>query len=252
MALVHKIQDHILIPFGGSSASVGDISVVGVSTTGLFFESELPLAYVRKAEHRGLRLRDFPTVVAGEWPELAEDAMAWRFLENQLILKCDPNAPLEQWFIELYFNYCRAAIACPSSFVGLPLKQRPDPFNSPRWIFDALMPLPQAHIYDGEPSEKSFTFSPAKFIKVGFCFWTGRRIFALEIDDPRRSDGPSRAEKDARLTRAGVSVIHLALDEVKHPEAQARIGQLPDEITHFWMFAETLRRQNPFDYAAGA
>lgn len=241
MALVHKIEDHLLIPFGGQTASPGNLAVVGLSATGVFFESERPLASIRRSDCKGLRLRDFQSLIPGAWPELTEDAQALRFIESQLISRCDADASHEQWFIEVYLKFCRAAVAAPRSLAAIPLKDRPVPYNSSRWIFDALMPLPQAHLF-GAPSNSG----AAVLQKVGFAFWTGRRLIALEIDDVKRSTETSRADKAERLEGAGIHVIHLNLDDLDEVRARAAIALFPDEITHFWKFSEAQHRRNPF------
>ena len=74
-----KIADQLLIPFGGPKWSIERINVVGVSTTGTYLESDTPLAHINKAEQRALRLRDFKSVIPGNWPEIQDCTAAINF-----------------------------------------------------------------------------------------------------------------------------------------------------------------------------
>lgn len=79
-----KINDQLLIPFGGPKWSIDRISVVGVSTTGTYLQSATPLAYIDKSNQQALRLRDFTSVVPGDWPEIDVAADATKFILDHL------------------------------------------------------------------------------------------------------------------------------------------------------------------------
>jgi len=66
MALVQiKVENQLLVPFGGPKWSIEGIRVVGVSTSGTYIESDTPLAYIDRSQEVVLRLRNFVEVMPG-------------------------------------------------------------------------------------------------------------------------------------------------------------------------------------------
>lgn len=75
-----RIDDQLLIPFGGPKWSIERISVVGVSTMGTYLQSDSSFAYIDKSKQQALRLRNFTKVMPGNWPEIEEAAEAVSFI----------------------------------------------------------------------------------------------------------------------------------------------------------------------------
>jgi hypothetical protein len=242
-----KIENQLLIPFGGPKWSIDGIGVVGVSTTGTYLTSDTPLAHINKAERVGLRLRDFPSVVPGDWPEdITDFAAAAALMRDYLRDKCELATEHEREFIHIYFQYCMDEIKPPSWVSRREPKDRAAPYDDSDWIFDALLPLPQAHLYMANPLEDHFSFVPSQMKKVDFAFWTGERLVAVEIDGGSHIGSEAHVIKDRLLQRAGVQVIHILNSEITKYGTTVIKRLLPDEITSFWKFAEAKWRENPF------
>jgi len=250
-----KIPNQLLIPFGGPKWSIDRISVVGVSTTGTYLQSDTPLAYVDRSKSRALRLRDFRTVVPDSWGyeyDIFTDALD--IMQNYLREKCTLATESEKQFLDLYFDYCRKSISMPDFFANRQEEDRPSlyqnaPYNDVNWVFDAMMPLPQAHLYATDPMEDRYNFAPNKMMKVDFAFWTGKRLVAVEIDGSSHSGSEAHIQKDRLLQRSGVHVIHILNSEISKYGEKVINRLLPSEITHFWGSAEEKYRTNPFSSA---
>lgn len=117
--------------------------------------------------------------------------------------------------------------------------------NNFDWVFDTLLPLPQAHLYLTDPLQQEYSFAPKNMVKVDFAFWTGRRIIAVEIDGSSHVGSGSHVRKDRMLQRAGVTVIHILNGELREFGQQAVRALLPPDIIEFWKSAEEKHRSNP-------
>ena len=248
MALVQiKIPDQLLIPFGGPKWSIERISVVGVSTTGTYLQSDTPLAYVDRSKSRALRLRDFKAVMPGLWEDEMDSNVALGTLQSHLREKCELATTSEKAFLDLYFQYCRRCVTAPAYIERLyrHTKERPVPYNNLDWVFDAMMPLPQAHLYQNDPLQDSFQFAPSRMMKVDFAFWTGKRLVAIEIDGSSHAGSDAHIQKDRLLQRSGVHVVHILNSELAKYGIKVIERLLPQEITSFWKSAEENYRMNP-------
>jgi very-short-patch-repair endonuclease len=242
-----KINDQLLIPFGGPKWSIERISVVGVSTTGTYLQSDTPLAHVDRSKARALRLRDFKTVMPGAWEDEMDSHAALSLIQQHLRDKCELATESEKRFLDLYFDYCRECVAVPDYIQRLykKMEERPAPYNDADWVFEAMMPLPQAHLYQNDPLEDDFHFAPNRMMKVDFAFWTGKRLVAVEIDGSSHSGSEAHVQKDRLLQRSGVHVIHILNNEIAKHGMKVIRRLLPAEITQFWKAPEEKYRINP-------
>jgi very-short-patch-repair endonuclease len=242
-----KIPDQLLIPFGGPKWSIERISVVGVSTAGTYLQSDTPLAYVDQSKTRALRLRDFKTVMPGTWEDEMDSVIALDTIQSHFREKCELATASEKAFLDLYFQYCRDCVTAPNYIERLypQSKDRPIPYNDVDWVFDAMMPLPQAHLYQNDPLQDDFHFAPNRMMKVDFAFWTGKRLVAIEIDGRSHAGSEGHIQKDRLLQRSGVHVIHILNSEITKHGMKVIQRLLPPEITKFWSSAEEKYRTNP-------
>lgn len=242
-----KIQNQLLIPFGGPKWSIERISVVGVSTTGTYIQSDTPLAYVDRSNARALRLRDFKSVVPGAWEDEMDSLAALAVIQTHLCNKCEVATDSERQFLDLYFEYCRECITPPGYMQRVYAKkeEQPVPYNDVDWVFEAMMPLPQAHLYQSDPLADEFHFAPNRMMKVDFAFWTGKRLVAVEIDGSSHSGSDAHIQKDRLLQRSGVHVIHILNQEISKHGMKVIRRLLPTEITQFWKAPEEKYRTNP-------
>jgi hypothetical protein len=248
VALVQvKIENQLLIPFGGPKWSIERINVVGVSTTGTYIESDTPLAYIDRSEAKALRLRHFPDVVPGSWPTIEDRVAAAHYIRDHLREKCELVTEYEKKFVDLYIEYCIDQTSIPSYFSGRDPKQLGAPYDDENWVFEALLPLPQAHLYQSNPFEDKFSFVPSRMMKVDFVFWTGKRLVAIEIDGGSHVGSEAHIEKDRLLQRAGVHVIQVLNSEIAKYGKKVIERLLPQELTRFWQAPEEKWRENPFN-----
>ena len=242
-----KIPNQLLIPFGGPKWSIERISVIGVSTTGTYIQSDTPLAHIDRSQQVALRLLNFTQVMPGDWPVLdsAEDALA--LIQKYLTEKCEVATESEAQFLALYFDFVRNRVT-PPSYVkrsGTDRKQWSPPYNDDDWVFDALLPLPQAHLYQSNPLDDGYSFAPNRMMKVDFAFWTGKRLVAIEIDGGSHIGNEAHIQKDRLLQRSGVHVIHILNSEIAKHGLKVIDRLLPSEITQFWSSAEQKYRCKP-------
>ena len=231
-----EITDQLLVPFGGPKWSIERISVVGVSTEATYIQSDTPLAYINKAAKTPLRLDQFKKIVPGDFPEVEDSEEALAFILEHLKSKCEVATAHERKFLDLYFKYISEKVA-PPPYLKSTKKKRSEygnPYNNAAWVFQALFPLPQAHLYQANPLEDTFAFAPNRMMKVDFAFWTGLRFIVVEIDGDSHIGSQSHVQRDRLLQRAGVLVIHILNSELDKYGLKAIEKLLPSEITKFW------------------
>ncbi len=118
------------------------------------------------------------------------------------------------------------------------------PKDNAERVFDALMPLPQAHLYLADPLE-GYSFVPANMVKVDFAFWTGKNIVAIEVDGGSHIGSEAHVRKDRLLRRAGVDVIHILNSELSRHGGKVITRLLPQPVTEFWTSAGQAQPYEP-------
>ncbi len=235
-----RVNNHLIIPFACPKWEIGSIRIAGVSTEATFFESETPCVYIDRNSKEPLRLRSFPDA----WPVDFSDAEIhdWRaaldVLKNHTCEFGDLGTQAERQFISAYFDFLKdltTNIIDPSEYAFI---RNRFPKQDPRWVFDALLPLPQAHLYVVDPlrdnSWASDPFSPKNMFKVDFAFWTGEELVAIEIDGGSHIGSEKHIRKDRMLQRAGVPVIHIMNSEIEEQPREVIKRLLPKSVTEFW------------------
>ena len=250
MALVQiKIPNQLLVPFGGPKWSIERISVVGVSSTGTYIQSDTPLAYIDRSQQIALRLRNFTNVMPGDWPPVFDAHEALAIVQKSLRENCEVSTDSERRFLDLYFDYIRKSMAPPTYLTRSQTERKSwrAPYDNDDWMFEALLPLPQAHLYQSNPLDDTFSFAPNRMMKVDFAFWTGKRILAIEIDGGSHIGSEAHIEKDRLLQRSGIHVVHILNSEIAKHGMKVIERLLPPELTRFWSTPEKDYRANPFD-----
>jgi hypothetical protein len=240
-----KIADHLLIPFGRPKWNIEKIKIAGVSTTATYIESDTPLVYIDRSKKKALRLRDFTEVFPEDFPDLPEQPEALKFIHEYIKKTCNLDTDFEKRFLDLYFAYCTST-GEPTKWELQHYKEKlPPPKDDRDWIFDALLPLPQAHLYLSDPLGENSSFVPNHMIKVDFAFWTGTEILAIEIDGSSHVGNESHIRKDRMLQRVGVPIFHILNAELLQHGQKVISRLLPAGITHYWKSAEGSFRCNP-------
>jgi hypothetical protein len=241
------IKGHLLVPFGCPKWEIKKIAVANVITTGTTITSETPLAYIDKASAKPLRLFSFRDVLPIELPEIDDDQLAFDHMREVLKANAEVATDFERRFIDLYFEAVRQRAVPPAWLQPFKKESYPAPYDDPHWIFAALMPLPQAHLYLLDPLSKTGgAYDPQRMVKVDFAFWTGTRIVAIEIDGGSHIGSEDHVTKDRLLQRAGVTVIHILNQELLQHGTDAITKLLPEDVFEFWKIEkERPYLQNP-------
>lgn len=243
-----KIEGHLIIPFGRPKWSIEKIKLVGVSTTATYFESETPCAYIDTNRQVPLRLRHFRSIFPEDMPEKSDTWDALAYIGAYLREKCELQTIAEKQFLNLYFEFLAESWST-LKLQGQYLTWKSDGETTVRTnqygIFNALMPLPQAHLYLEDPLDDTYTFAPQNMFKVDYVFWTGIQLVAVEIDGTSHIGSEAHIRKDRLLQRAGVKTIHITNNELLKYRRKAVERLLPNEITQFIDFAEDMYSINP-------
>jgi hypothetical protein len=244
--LTIRVKDHLLIPFGRPKWDISKITIASVSTDATYFSSSTPCAYIDMQNSRPPRLGaiedcipNFPNdrVPFDEDDEAA--AAATIFFVHQLLAEtCEFDSDFERRFLELYFRWI-VETCQPRDYERK--KDRPDlskPRNDPWWVTEALLPLPQAHLYVHDPLRPRAFGSPSNMFKVDFTFWTGTKIVAVEVDGKSHVGDEKHITKDRMLQRAGVHVIHILNKELLEHDTKVMRALLPASISRYWEYAD--------------
>jgi len=256
MPVQMKIQDHLIIPFGRPKWHINDIKISAVSTDGTYFESITPCVHIDKAKKEPLRLHKFKDCFPNSFLSIEDSFETLQYMGDFLIEKCELQTNHEKLFLRHYFEHIKNRIEYDNIMEAYPVsasgsaEQDIDKWID--WMFWALMPLPQAHLYVRDPfaDYHDTKFYPERMFKVDFAFWTGDRIVAVEIDGSSHIGDTKHVEKDRMLARAGVHVIHILNDEIdKHKDKAVRV-LLPQDILYPWSsdyYSKQPEYSNPFN-----
>lgn len=234
-----KVQDHLIIPFGRPKWHINDIKISAVSTDATYFESATPCVYIDKSKKEPLRLARFKEYFPDNFPCVDDTVAALYYMRDYLIEKCELQTEHEKRFLWLYFEHIKDRVEYDDALKDYYAEMNPPVQGIADWIdwmFWALMPLPQAHLYAHNPLTRQYLagFSPDRMFKVDFAFWTGESIVAVEIDGSSHIGNVSHVEKDRMLARAGVHVIHVLNSEIDEYKDFVIEALLPKNIVYPW------------------
>lgn len=242
-----RVRGHLLVPFGRPKWDISKIKIASVSTDSSYFTSATPCAYIDVSEKAPLRLYhienclpDFsPDMITLEEDEEQPMLATVHTVKNALLSSCEFDSDFEKQFLELYFTWVLER--CTPKNYSLHNRSRQElrkPLNNIWWPVEALLPLPQAHLYVHDPLSKGFTPTPTNMFKVDFAFWTGRQFVAVEIDGKSHVGDEKHITKDRMLQRAGVQVIHILNRELTDHGIKVVSSLLPQPILNFWQSVE--------------
>ncbi|MDA2937556.1 endonuclease domain-containing protein [Acidobacteria bacterium AH-259-A15] len=244
-----NIDDHLIIPFGCPKWDIKKIKIVGVSTKATYLESDTPCVHIDRTQNRAIRLKQVSKLFPEKLPTLDDSFEALSFIRDFLKTSAKVQTDAEALFLDLYFSYCKDAVT-PKDwqlwFSKSKIADLPIPVNNSDWVFDALMPLPQAHLYLHDPLSDRL-FPPKNMIKVDFAFWTGKHIVAVEIDGSSHVGSENHVRKDRLLQRAGVRTIHILNSELHKHREKVITELLPRPIVSFWDNVNSKYPSNPLN-----
>jgi hypothetical protein len=247
-----RVNDHLIVPFACPKWEIDNIRIKGVSTDATFFETDTPVAYINRAIEEPLSLVDIHRVWPFEdWEHLQTDswAEALKTILGTILEFGNLQTQAERKFVEAYFNYLGGSTADMVDPEEWSLHRDRYPGGDPDWIFRALLPLPQAHLYVLDPMEefhsKHTPVPPKNMFKVDFVFWTGKQLVAIEIDGGSHIGSDKHVRKDRMLQRAGVQVVHILNSEIEAQPEKVIRHLLPDAVGHFWTYFRGRFPHNP-------
>lgn len=224
------LDEQLIIPFGRPKWDINQIKVVGVSTNATYLESSIPCVYINKKNKYPIRLTSFTSVFPvpdNGFPKINDASESLKYIREYIKYTCQLDTFWEKKFLDIYFEYCQSQIPCylaADSYI--------ETYYTDCW-FNALLPLPQAHIYVGNPLDnKSSYLMPDKMCKIDFAFWNGNQIIAVEID----GDGKQASNivpRDRMLEEAGIQVIHILNSEIDKHGTKIIGLLLPHPISSF-------------------
>jgi hypothetical protein len=225
-----------VLPFGCPKWDINNIKIVGVSTDGTYFSSETKCAYIDISAKQPLRLAGFPKImpdIASSFPKFSEPLDSLIFMRDFLINNCEVQTSHEKKFLSMYFDYVLDKNSMEEDNVR-------HFYGDPNWLFWALMPLPQAHLYARDPfvSLSKQSYQPERMYKVDFAFWTGTRLVAVEIDGGSHIGNPNHVIKDRMLSRAGVLVVHILNEELDQHSPYEIMKLLPHDTADLWDWSD--------------
>lgn len=160
------------------------VRLSAVTPHGSYLTSTVPLIHIRPAERTGYRLGDYARDLEFS---TAEAALV------RLRAYCDPRSDAEVQFLDAYRDGIERA--------GMHLSH-------------ALAPIPQAHLYLGDPLDPDGAPESGFMVKADFAFWTGTGFIVVEIDGGSHIGNPRHITKDRALRTAGVEVVHILNEEI--------------------------------------
>ncbi len=219
------LADQLIIPFGRPKWSIEKIKIKQVSSDGTHIESSDPFAYIDKSKNRPLQIADFWDVIPDSFLEKFQEISRhhdreqysygvgvsrtaceefnkrFDLIHDYLKSQCELDTKEEGMFLDIYFEHWRY-----KSRYG----DDDDVHSEFYWMqMQALLPLPQAHLYlDDRLSGENY------MQKADFAFWTGDKVIAVEIDgDGKRMSDV--APRERRYKDAGIEVVHILNSEIK-------------------------------------
>jgi hypothetical protein len=234
-----RLVNQLIVPFACPKWEIKNIRVRGVSTEATYFESDSPCAYINRGANTPLRLRDIQSV----WPidfdpyevEFGQTGEALDNIERIIKQFGSIGTTSEAEFLSAYFDYLRSTVEKLTPDLFHPPGRFPD--DKADWVFDALLPLPQAHLYVVDPLDETWYSSldsPQNMFKVDFAFWTGTEFIAVEIDGGSHIGSDKHITKDRMLQRSGVQVYHIMNQEVTDYGTKVVSRLLPDSRVRQW------------------
>lgn len=240
-----RVRGHLLVPFGRPKWDISKITISSVSTDSSYFTSATPCAYVDVEANAPLRLYDIENCL----PDFPTDSITYdddeeraslktvHLVKNALLLSSEFDSDFEKRFLELYFQWILERCSPNEWQRCRPRHELDKPLDNAWWPVEALLPLPQAHLYVDDPLSNRRTLPPTNMFKVDFAFWTGKRFVAVEVDGKSHIGNEKHVTKDRMLQGAGVQVIHVLNRELEHG-TNVMGALLPDVVSHFWQSVE--------------
>ncbi|MDE2149414.1 MAG: DUF559 domain-containing protein [Gammaproteobacteria bacterium] len=248
-ALNIRVRGHLLVPFGRPKWDISKIAISCVSTDSSYFTSDTPCAYIDVAANEPLRLYRADECL----PDFSHSAIEFGEAEKQIFMvknllaaSCEFGSDFEKRFLELYFKWVVESCTPAEWQRRVPREHLEKPVNDPWWGIEALLPLPQAHLYVHDPLSKAWHPVPTTMFKVDFAFWTGHRFVAVEVDGKTHIGDEKHITKDRMLQRAGVQVIHILNKELLEHGTKVMSALLPQQISQFWQSVSGKPNANPW------
>jgi hypothetical protein len=238
------VPDYLILPFGKAVKSdLQKISLSAVSADGLYFSTNVPIIFIRKADRRPLSLGSDFERYFGEIPLSDEIERVWNNDYDHeahaavLDYMCDtvkshnPNiTKYEEAFLDLYFGTMKTLAKKDwktSHDIGFRYAEE---YKSKTDLWRALLPIPELQLYVQDPLAETVSYQPDNNFRVDYGFWTGEKLVAVEIDGAEPEGYARDIRRDRLLRRAGVDVIHILNLELLRHKTRALVQLLPHQF----------------------
>src|SRR5215467_622447 len=246
MRTVH-VPDYLILPFGRAVKSdLQKINLSAVSADGLYFSTDVPIIFIRKADKKPISIGSFEDILG----VISSDYFRRDDKEQEQVLldyicttlkSHNPNmTPWEEAFLDFYFGTLKTlAAAHHGTDRGEILSDAEQKFGVPwRWAFRnryksitdvwrALLPIPELQLYVQDPLAETVSYQPDNNFRVDYGFWDGTKLTAVEIDGAEPEGYARDIKRDRLLKRAGIEVIHILNMELGRHKARALVQLLP-------------------------
>jgi len=214
----------MILPFGTTSWTAERLRLEPRPGGG--WEHDCPVHYAVVDESAAQRLYS-PTynIPAPTHLAPADQAAMYRFLKDRAGGLSDIWNKRQRRFIDLYFEFAALHLAVHGAEVDEMAAEFGGLFERGHWLFSAITPLPQAHIYVGGGEGAS------RFVIAPICLWTASGGLAIYFPGAETSGGKIESDQ-AKLRDAELNVLEITEADLASVDSLA--AALPDMIKFFW------------------
>jgi hypothetical protein len=238
------VPDFLILPFGRAVKNdLQKITLSAVSADGLYFSTDVPIIFIRKADKQPICLGAF-TSHFGDVPfdcyrkdDNEQDQVVLDYMCKTLKAHNPNMTKWEEMFLDLYFTILKTLAmrnyegADFNSFMkackSLGIWEWAHWYTSDKDVWCALLPIPELQLYVQDPLAETLSFQPDNNFRVDYGFWDGEKLIAVEIDGAEPEGYARDIRRDRLLKRAGVEVIHIMNMEIAKHRAHALVQLLP-------------------------
>lgn len=224
------LDRYILVPFGKNLDEEISFKIKSTAMTGIELLSNIPCVKIDLEKEHAIRFSDIQGIFSISFPLIEDGRKAFEFVNTFLLEKYKDLKPCQLDLLRLYFNCC---VSLGEDLKGQQaIRQGTEPGNPDNdRPFQALMPLPNAHLYidrDVETGDGS-----SRIILADFLFWTGKRFIAIELLNDK--DPKYHIERVRKFLRNGIEPVMIFEEEIKKERENALCRHLPADILNFWL-----------------
>ncbi len=218
----------LLIPFGTGKWSDRRLEIKDDRS----FRCIAPHVVVDLSKDQPLRLNSgqYEFMEPPNHRELVVPADQMKFVLNHIKIQCDLWSKFQRLFLERYFQFVVSHVEENREQLQELISSFGFLYQSTDWIFSALRPLPQVHLF---VSKIDYAYSADDLIAADFGFWSAGGGIALYLVNSANLNAARQKQYD-RLETAGIKVVEINQDNLQPARQQMFEDQLTDDFRTFW------------------